>query len=80
MIVCSAIVVKRNKILLARRANGHSLSGYWEFPGGKKSQDETIFECVTREFYEELFWSSRTGHIHLRQFIVNRRQAAIGSV
>lgn len=27
---------------------------YWDLPGGGREQDETPFECVSREFFEEL--------------------------
>ena len=42
------------RVLIARRPKGGVLSGYWEFPGGKLEQNETLGECLTREFEEEL--------------------------
>ena len=42
------------QILIARRPNDAVLGGYWEMPGGKVEPDETISECVVREFMEEV--------------------------
>lgn len=52
--VSAAIIIIDGKVLLARRAKGESLAGYWEFPGGKREEDETIEQCLVREIKEEL--------------------------
>lgn len=52
--VSAAIIVEAGKVLLARRAEGEKLAGYWEFPGGKREENETIDECLVREIREEL--------------------------
>ena len=52
--VSAAIIIEDGKVLLARRAKGEKLAGYWEFPGGKREDDETIDECLVREIREEL--------------------------
>jgi 8-oxo-dGTP diphosphatase len=52
--VTAAILEKNNKILIARRPNGDSLAGYWEFPGGKIEIGETPEQCLEREISEEL--------------------------
>ena len=52
--VSAAIIIEDGKVLLARRAKGEKLAGYWEFPGGKREEDETIDECLVREISEEL--------------------------
>ncbi len=51
--VAAGIVVKNDKVLLARRARGQHLAGKWEFPGGKVEHGETPEECLCREFKEE---------------------------
>ncbi|MFH1800697.1 MAG: (deoxy)nucleoside triphosphate pyrophosphohydrolase [Candidatus Omnitrophota bacterium] len=49
-----AIIHKNGKILIAQRHLQDSFGGYWEFPGGKREQDETIEACLAREVFEEL--------------------------
>ncbi len=41
-------------VLIARRPQGAVLGGFWELPGGKVEPDETLEECVRREFLEEV--------------------------
>ena len=52
--VSAAIIIEDGRVLLARRAKGEKLAGYWEFPGGKREEGETIDECLVREIREEL--------------------------
>ncbi len=53
MVTCA--VIKRNGFYLcARRAQGKKLAGYWEFPGGKVEDGESLFQCIEREILEEL--------------------------
>src|SRR3989338_2131136 len=40
--------------LIAQRNPKDSFGSFWEFPGGKKTPDETFEECVVRETKEEL--------------------------
>jgi len=40
--------------LIARRQKGVHLEGYWEFPGGKCSDGESLAACLIRELREEL--------------------------
>jgi 8-oxo-dGTP diphosphatase len=53
-IVTAAILEDNGRFLIARRSPGQSLEGYWEFPGGKVEQGESLEECLTREIKEEL--------------------------
>ncbi len=52
--VSAGIIICDNKLLIARRNHQKSLSGMWEFPGGKQEIGETIEECLMREIKEEL--------------------------
>ena len=51
--VTAAILEKGDKIMIARRATGKHLEGFWEFPGGKIEQNETPESCLKRELKEE---------------------------
>ncbi len=52
--VTAAIILKSNRVLIAKRAPGENLAGKWEFPGGKIEPGETPQECLKREIREEL--------------------------
>ena len=51
--VTAAIAIKKQRVFLARRAQNQKLAGFWEFPGGKVEQQETLQECLERELREE---------------------------
>lgn len=51
--VVAGVVRCHGKILIARRAVGKHLAGYWEFPGGKIEAGETAEESLARELMEE---------------------------
>jgi 8-oxo-dGTP diphosphatase len=51
--VTAAILERGSKIMIARRAHGKHLAGYWEFPGGKVELNETPESCLLRELNEE---------------------------
>jgi len=42
------------KLLIARRREGKSQAGLWEFPGGKIEPDESVQCCLQRELSEEM--------------------------
>jgi mutator protein MutT len=49
-----AIVIRSGKVLVCQRKDDDTFGGYWEFPGGKQHNDETIEQCLARELMEEL--------------------------
>ena len=52
-VVCG-IIYYDEKVFICRRKPGKSLSGYWEFPGGKVESNETHHLALKRELHEEL--------------------------
>lgn len=53
-VVAGVLRDARGRILLARRTEGRDLAGLWEFPGGKREQDESAEAALVRELHEEL--------------------------
>lgn len=51
--VSAAIIINKDKILIAQRGYG-DYKGYWEFPGGKREAGETGEAAAIREIKEEL--------------------------
>jgi 8-oxo-dGTP diphosphatase len=49
-----AIIIYNEKILAVQRGPQMSLPLKWEFPGGKKEENETEEACIKREIREEL--------------------------
>jgi A/G-specific adenine glycosylase len=48
-------VIRRGKrLLIDRRKPEGLLGGLWEFPGGKRKENESLERCLTREVREEL--------------------------
>jgi 8-oxo-dGTP diphosphatase len=54
MIVVAAVIERDGRFLVARRLTGTHLGGYWEFPGGKVHEGETLEHALSREIREEL--------------------------
>jgi A/G-specific adenine glycosylase len=53
-VVSAGVLRKDGKVLIGRRPVGKLLGGLWEFPGGKCLPEESIADCLVREWYEEL--------------------------
>jgi 8-oxo-dGTP diphosphatase len=57
-----AVGVIRDKcgnFCITKRKSGKHLEGYWEFPGGKVEQDESVENALIRELKEEVGISVR---------------------
>ena len=54
LVVACALIDADNRVLIAQRPEGKTLSGLWEFPGGKLDAGERPEQALIRELYEEL--------------------------
>ncbi len=52
--VAVGIVIANQKVLVALRPEHTSHAGLWEFPGGKFEINETAFDALKRELFEEV--------------------------
>src|SRR5574344_1418520 len=65
--VVAALIVKDNKVLIAKRSTGDPNNlGKWEFPGGKVKPEEDEFTAIEREINEEFELS-----IKANEFVIN---------
>lgn len=89
-VVCGIILNSEGLIFAARRSEGRSFGGYWEFPGGKIERGERPKEALQRELVEELglkleignslhtiSWENQTGAYSLEAFICSHDLAGM---
>ncbi len=57
--VTAAIIRRSGVYLMAKRKQGDTMGGYWEFPGGGVEIGETPDQCIIRELKEELGVTAR---------------------
>ena len=53
-ITTAGVAVRDGMVFVAHRETGGSLSGKWEFPGGKQRWGESDEDTLRREYMEEL--------------------------
>jgi 8-oxo-dGTP diphosphatase len=53
-VVAAVLRDARGRVLIAQRPPGKHMSGYWEFPGGKRAPEEAAEQALQRELLEEL--------------------------
>ncbi len=61
IVVVGAVIERAGRIYATQRGPGMSLSGLWEFPGGKIEPGETPQAALSREIEEELGCSVEVG-------------------
>ena len=54
LVAACALIDSDGRVLLARRPEGKTMAGLWEFPGGKLHPGETPEVALIRELKEEL--------------------------
>jgi 8-oxo-dGTP diphosphatase len=54
LVAACVLLDGEGRILIAKRPQGRSLAGLWEFPGGKVEQGESPEHALVRELAEEL--------------------------
>jgi 8-oxo-dGTP diphosphatase len=54
LVAACALIDGDGRVLIARRPEGKSMAGLWEFPGGKVEPGESPETTVIREMREEL--------------------------
>jgi 8-oxo-dGTP diphosphatase len=52
--VAVGVLLRGDAFLLTSRPEGKVYAGYWEFPGGKLEDGETVQAALQRELHEEL--------------------------
>ena len=53
-VACGIMYMPDNTILMGLRNKSGANPNYWEFPGGQQEDNETLEECLHREWKEEL--------------------------
>jgi len=54
LIALLALVNEKNEVLISLRKDKKEYDGYWEYPGGKVEEGETIEQGIIREIKEEI--------------------------
>lgn len=60
LVAACALIDVDGRVLIARRPEGKTMAGLWEFPGGKVEPGETPEDAVIRELREELGIETKT--------------------
>ena len=74
LIVTAGVLLRRGRVLVARRSAGRHLAGFWEFPGGKLEPGESPQACLDREFTEEFGVRVKAGQFLLRSVYTEPHQ------
>jgi 8-oxo-dGTP diphosphatase len=83
----AGIAITQGRLFVARRKEGGSLGGKWEFPGGKLEAGEGDADALRREYLEELGVAVEVGPLlasaeftHNKcRFLLNAYRIVLGS-
>ncbi len=64
--IAAGIIFYGDKVLIGQRKRGKDNALLWEFPGGKQEKDETLEQCLQREFLEELNLKIQVGRFFMQ--------------
>lgn len=59
--VVAGLINRDGLYLACRNAPGRRHAGYWEFPGGRVEQNESLEDALVRELKEELSIAAKVG-------------------
>ncbi len=77
LIVVAALIERDGRLLIARRPEGVSSAGYWEFPGGKAEPGEEPRDALVRECEEELGIGVEAGSIYETVYTKNEQRGIL---
>jgi len=60
--VVVGLIERNKKLLIAKRPDHKIYKGYWEFPGGKIEENESVEAALYRELKEELAIDVKKAH------------------
>ncbi len=61
-VAVGVLIDAEGRFLLTSRPEGKVYAGYWEFPGGKLEEGETVEQALRRELQEEIGIEIGTAH------------------
>lgn len=64
--IAAGIIFCDGKMLIAQRKKGKQLEYFWELPGGKLEEGETLEDCLRREMVEEMDLKVDVGELFMR--------------
>jgi 8-oxo-dGTP diphosphatase len=53
-VAAGILINSKNEVLISQRLSSQPWPNYWEFPGGKVEENESLEECLSRELFEEI--------------------------
>ena len=77
-VAVGVLIAPDGRFLLTSRPDGKVYAGYWEFPGGKLEDGESVAHALARELNEELGLSVEEGAVNVwKQQLVDYPHALV---